>query len=329
VKSEARVTQGLAHNRRDVVYRCENGNLNCLYANDGVNFAHVALHSGGDVDGSPCPVTTSASRVDIFWKHKHNRSLQDTWFNGAAWETSQLSAGPVHGSPSAFSHGGRFDCIFRGPGKTLQDTWWNGSEWVTSQLSEGPVEGSPHCVYGICNNPSRIDVFWKHKHNNNLMDSWWNGSAWVTNELSQVHMKSAPSALVSENGRIDVFYQGPDGSLQDTWYNGSSWVTSELYNGQEHGGLDSRPVGIAGFSPGRIDAFWRGHDGKLMDTYWNGSAWGTACLSHQGCAGVPSPIVGNEKDGHAGKFHVYYKGHDGHTWCTEWNGSAWVQSKAY
>jgi hypothetical protein len=58
-----------------------------------------------------------------------------------------------------------------------------------------------------------MDVFYTGK-DGYLYDTWWNGSAWQESKLSNTKVKSIPAPCYGfAQGRMDVFYVGPDGTL--------------------------------------------------------------------------------------------------------------------
>ncbi len=186
-------------------------------------------------------------------------------------------------------------------GAKRQTSWWTGSSSFR-QLSVAAQSGS-----GV------VDAFWKTTGG---MGHRWHVAGWHGPEVMPVGvLGSAPSAVVSRAGVVDVFWRGTDDNLWHRVFDGRSWL------GQENlgmGPLGGPPVAV-GQANGTVDVFWRGTDNGLWHAFYNpGQRWSGPHRRGHDVASDPSPVVTS-----AGVVDVFWKGRNGNLWHSYYNFGAW------
>lgn len=132
-------------------------------------------------------------------------------------------------------------------------------------------------------------------------------SAWTSHGGA---LASAPVAVASAEGRIDVFARGSDDALWHRWFDG------QWYPWQSLGGVFVGTPAAVSWDGGQIDVFARDASGALQHRYFDGSWHGWELLG-----GVldGDPVAISRGDGH---LDVFARGKGGALWHRAYDG-AW------
>ncbi|HSH60744.1 MAG TPA: glycoside hydrolase family 6 protein, partial [Acidimicrobiales bacterium] len=103
---------------------------------------------------------------------------------------------------------------------------------------------------------------------NALWHKAWDGSRWSGWSSLGGYLTSAPGAVSSASGRLDVFLRGGDNALWHKAWDGSRWSGWSSLGGYLTSGPDA-----ASPAAGMLDVFVRGGDNALWQRSWEGSRW--------------------------------------------------------
>jgi len=128
-----------------------------------------------------------------------------------------------------------------------------------------------------------------------------------------------PSAVMLNNGQIDVYGKGRDNGLWQQWSNldGGGW--SGWFPHDDGAALGSAPC-VVSTGPDNRDVYFRGIDGAVYHKHWSGSSWGAYESLGGEIKGAPTVVVFD--DGHT---DIYARGMDDALW-QQWgnpNGGGW------
>jgi hypothetical protein len=131
-------------------------------------------------------------------------------------------------------------------------------------------------------------------------------------------MASAPSAISSTSGVVDVFYRGSGGAA--IWEVQYQISTKTLINWAPIGGAGSSAPSACSWGLGRTDVFVQGSDGHL----WQKTREGTTWTGWQPLGGVLTSAPAATASAQAGnQIGVFARGSDSVVWYKLYDGIGW------
>jgi hypothetical protein len=205
--------------------------------------------------------------LSMFWR---------TW-DGSAWSGNWGRIGGYFCStPVLVSWGpGRLDIFARGADFSLRHRLFQGGTWTGDwQNLGGSLASAPAAVsWG----PDRLDVFAIANEDGGLIHRWWDGDIWNDWEHlagksvgDDVAFTSAPAAVTSGTGRLDVCAVDSEGTLRHVWFGNQTWSDPESLSPDMK--MRSAPMLLA-TGPNQLEIIAPGRDHNMYRKSWNGSAW--------------------------------------------------------
>jgi hypothetical protein len=229
----------------------------------------------GPLGGRPVAVAQVDGVIDVFWPGSGDLSLWHARYTpGSGWAGPQDLGGSLASGPSpAVSNGSTVSVFWRGTDGHLWQTLQSpGMPWQQpANLGMGKLGGAPDAT-GEVN--GAIDVFWPGTRPASLWHATYApGPGWDSESLLlstglTTGAGSAPFALASSAGSVNVFWKGTGGGLWWAARLGSAWQAPVPL-----------PMGTLGGGPfaaaqgdGIIDVFWHGSgDSNLWHSRYTGS----------------------------------------------------------
>ncbi|MFF4581519.1 CAP domain-containing protein [Streptomyces sp. NPDC001373] len=355
--------------------------LVCRYAAAGNIQGQRAIPSGSPVPPVPPPPAptqpfrgTSAvvqhnGHLDVFWVGPDG-SVRSQWWDGGgaggAWaaHSSFNIAAPgsavVSSAITAVSQrDGHLDVFWIGPDGSVRSQWWDGGSasgaWAAHSSFNIASPGAAALGSGIAavsQHNGHLDVFWTGP-DGSVRSQWWDGGgaggAWAAHGSFNIAppgiaaQGSAVAAVSQQDGHLDVFWVGPDGSVRSQWWDGGgaggAWAAHGAFNIASPGAA-ALGSGIAAVSQhnGHLDVFWTGPDGSVRSQWWDGGGAGGAWAAHgsfniapPGIAAQGSAVAAvSQQNGH---LDVFWVGPDGSVRSQWWDGGgasgAWAAHGAF
>jgi hypothetical protein len=182
-----------------------------------------------------------------------------------------------------------------------------------------PVGVGAPAAYAV--DPTHTDLFIRGADNalwvkNGTLNTTTGNWTWLTATSLGGVMASAPSAISSTSGVVDVFYRGSGGAA--IWEVQYSLTTNTLINWAPIGGAGSSAPSACSWGSGHTDVFVQGSDGHL----WQRTREGTSWTSWQPLGGVLTSAPAATSPGN-NLIDVFVRGTDGAVWYKDWDGTSW------
>jgi hypothetical protein len=117
------------------------------------------------------------------------------------------------------------------------------------------------------------------------------------------------------NGRLDLFWVGPERELMHRWWQADSgWSADESLGGEL-----AAPPAVTSWTENEMEVFAVLGDGQLWNRYWDGTAWHKWESLGGELSGQPAAASWG-----ADRIDVFAPGRDGALWHRWWNGTEWV-----
>ncbi len=257
-----------------VFYRGTDGNLWSAAYSPGTGWSALQNLGMGPLGSGPVAVAQAAGVIDVFWRGTGSGQLWHAGYTpGSGWNGPQDLGGSLASGPSPAVSGGAVVSVFwRGTDGHLWQTLRSpGASWLPpASLGMGQLGGAPVAA-GEVN--GTIDVFWNGIggsslwHAGDTVGLGWSGPSLLTTTGLASGVGSAPFAVASSAGSMNVFWKGATGGLWWAWP-GSTWQTPVPL---PMGTLGGGPF-AAGQGNGMIDVFWHGSaDSNLWHARYSGS----------------------------------------------------------
>jgi Rv2525c-like, glycoside hydrolase-like domain len=224
----------------------------------------------GVLGGRPMAVAQADGVIDVFWPGSVGSHLWHARYRpGSGWNGPQDLGGSLASGPSpAVSSGHTVSVFWRGSDGRLWHTLKSpGQPWrPPARLGARPL-GGPPVATGQGN--GTIDVFWREPASASLWHTTYvAGQGWGSATVLATGAASAPFAVASAAGSVDVFWTGAGGRLWWTARQEGAWLQPASL---PMGSLGGAPF-AAGQGDGMIDVFWRGSaDLNLWHARYTGS----------------------------------------------------------
>jgi hypothetical protein len=274
-------------------------------------------------DDSPGAASWSSSRLDVFWRgNGDDATIYRRWWDTKLWSSvSSLGGGTTSSSAVVAPASKRLDVYVRGLDNAVWQRRYDGTAWSAwSPLGGVTTYASP--AASARRGTSVVDLFVRGA-DNAVYHRYRNGSTWSAGWVSigapPGGVTSAPAAVSSSGGGIDVFVRGADSAIwRRTWT--TSWGPWTSV-----GGVATSAPSATSRGTGSIDLFVRGADGQVYAT--TGTVVGWSPWSSLGGATVSAPAAVASS---ANRIDVWARGSSGalqHKYWQPTSGwSAWSES---
>ena len=267
----------------DVFWKGTDGNLWYEFYTPASGWSGPRKIGMGPLGGAPYAVAQQNGTIDVFWKGAGaNPSLWHAWQNpgSSSWAGPQNLGGDLASDPSPVtSSPGVVDVFFEGSDQALWHAYFlPSSGWHSaSRLGMGPLGSGPHATGQL---DGTIDVFWKSVGTTPSVEhAWYNaGPGWSGPQSlgGAGEVASAPVAVTSSPGTVEVLFQGVNGGLYWSYYTPStSWHAPARVSAM---GVLGGPPFATGEVSGTTDVFWKG--GGADPALWHG--WVNSGTTWQG-----------------------------------------------
>ena len=225
---------------------------------------------GGCYDDSPSAASWAPSRLDVFWRGSgdDNGIYRRSW-EGKSWSGSSSFGGNTNSSTAlAAPADKRLDALIRGTDDSVYARRYNGSAW--SGWTNLGLRSYSSPAAAARRGTTILDAFARGS-DNAIHHRWRDGIGWSPGWVSigapPGGATSAPAAVSSATGRIDVFVRGADAAIwRNTWAGSWSGWTSV-------GGVATSAPAAATRGTGRLDVLVRGADGAIHHSSNDGAGW--------------------------------------------------------
>jgi hypothetical protein len=246
----------------DVFWKGTDGNLWYEFYTPASGWSGARKIGMGPLGGAPYAVAQQNGTIDVFWKGAGaDPSLEHAWQNpGSSWSGPQNLGGNLASDPSPVtSSPGVVDVFFEGSDQALWHAYFSpsGGWHNASRLGMGPLGSGPHATGQL---DGTIDVFWKSTGTTpSLEHAWYNaGQGWSGPQSlgGAGEVASAPVAVSSSPGTVEVLFQGVNGGLYWAYFTPStSWHAPARVSAM---GVLGGPPFATGEVSGTTDVFWKG-----------------------------------------------------------------------
>jgi Glycosyl hydrolase catalytic core len=221
-------------------------------------------------DDSPGAAAWSSSRLDVFWRgYGDDAAIYRKWWDTKQWSSVSTFGGATTSSPAVVAPASkRLDLYVRGADDAVWQRRYDGIAWSLWSSLGGFTYASPGA--SARRGTSIVDVFVRSP-DNAIHHRYRNGSAWSPGWVSigapPGGATSAPAAVSSATGKVDVFVRGADSAIwRRTWT--ASWSPWTSVGGV----ATSAPAAISRGTDS-IDLFVRGPDGQVHRTTGDAAGW--------------------------------------------------------
>jgi hypothetical protein len=196
---------------------------------------------------------------------------------------------------------GPVELFWRTAGDDLAHATVTPSGRTRTDLLDADVASTPAAVI----DGSLVHVFWAGGDGRLWTGAYQIGGGWTPPSLLHAGpLASAPQAVVSAAGSIDLFWRGSDDQLTTLKKRPDGWQLPVALGGA----LASKPVPVA-TSPGMVEVLWQGTNGSLWHHRRDTSGvWSSAVDLDIRVPGPPVVVA----DG--GAVDAFWRGSDGQMW---------------
>ena len=267
----------------------------CIYDVESEACLRWSNAAGGTLLSAPAVASLGDGQFDVFVIGTDNDVYRRHWEGGWSgdWQMvgdwpdtapSWIGPTPELPAPAVVARDGGFDLFRVGPDNTLR--WFNGTTWwsLGGMLASGPGAVSLGADHMQVFARGVDEALWY------LTYSSGNWGAWQRLALEGmdegVTIASAPTAVSTGSGQVEVYARGSDNQLWQVTYNGTSWGTWASLGGPLASGV--------AMAAGNI--FAQAEDGSLRSSY--GGGWTSLGGLPPCCAVHDTGLVGALKDVH-------------------------------
>jgi hypothetical protein len=181
---------------------------------------------GKPFTSGPAIASWGVNRLDVFARGTDYALWQKYW-DGTGWYGWYSLGGGLTSDPAAVSWGpNRIDVVVRGGDNAIYHKAWMGTEWSPWASLGGKFASAPSIASRGVN---QLDVFARDNVGKLWLNAWngvsWSGWMFVGGDTASSWATTAPDSVSWGNGRLDVFYVGPDGALRQSAYTPSDgWL---------------------------------------------------------------------------------------------------------
>jgi hypothetical protein len=269
----------------------------------------TAAPAAADVyDDNPAAVSRGPNDVHLFARGSDGALL---WrhFDGSVWgDWTPLGISATSG-PAAVAYGGAVHVFVRGPdGGIYQDSYANGA-WNGWSALGGYATSAPGVA--VRRGPlNYLDLVVKGSDDAIYFQSYVPGSGWSGFSSIGGHLTSAATVDSQQDGIVNVFSRGTDGSVYQKSWNGSQWIDWFTIGG----GIVGAPESISR-APGYVNVYVRGAGNQTYARSWAGD-W-TPWTLNDTAAMDSSPSPYSNGPGH----EAIVARHGANLWVKTWTSS--------
>ena len=253
-----------------VFYQGMDGNLWSAAYSPGTGWSALKDLGMGPIGSRPAAVAQASGVIDVFWRGQADNHLWHARYTpGSGWTGPDNLGGSLASAPSpAVSSVSTVSVFWRGTDGHLWHTLQSpGSAWRRpASLGMGNLGGPPDAT---AQPDGTIDVFWNGTAHASLWHATYTSAVgWGRPTFLSTGVVSAPFAVASAPGSVNVFWTGVGGGLWWAAAQGTLWQAPvPLAMGPMGGGPFA-----AGQGDGMIDVFWRGSaDSHIWHARYTGS----------------------------------------------------------
>jgi hypothetical protein len=225
---------------------------------------------GACYDDSPSAASWAPARLDVLWRGSgDDDGIYRRWWDGKSWSGTSSFGGNTNSAPAlAAPADKRLDALVRGTDDAVYARRYNGSSWSAWTNLGLRTYSSP--AASARRGTTIVDAF--ARGTDNAVHHRWRDAigwspGWVSIGAPPGGATSAPAAVSSATGRIDVFVRGADAAIWgNTWAGSWSGWTSV-------GGVATSAPAAATRGTGRLDLLVRGADGAIHHSSTDGAGW--------------------------------------------------------
>ena len=241
---------------------------------------------GGCYDDSPAVASWAPARLDVLWRgNGDDDGIYRRSWDGKSWSGTSSFGGNTNSAPAlAAPADKRLDALARGTDDAVYARRYNGSSWSAWTNLGLRTYSSP--AASARRGTTIVDAFARGT-DNAIHHRWRDGIGWSPGWISigapPGGATSAPAAVSSTPGRIDVFVRGADAAIwRNTWAGSWSGWTSV-------GGVATSAPDAATRGTGRLDLLVRGADGAIHHSSNDGAGWSS--WTSLGGAAISAPAA--------------------------------------
>ncbi|GAB1315334.1 hypothetical protein MFIFM68171_05544 [Madurella fahalii] len=165
---------------------------------------------GGYLDGPPKAVTWGSGHTSVYCRGEDGQAWHKKYEN-SAWGDWESLGGSVDGEPAACAWDGRMDVFVKGTdGACWHKTYKKGSGWGGWQNLGGKLKKAPDVVAY----KGKMELYITGDDNAVYRRVWENDRWTPTWEHMGGNVDTKPSAVTWDDGKVDVYGTGPDGTCR-------------------------------------------------------------------------------------------------------------------
>lgn len=165
---------------------------------------------GGYLDSPPKAITWGSGHTSVYCRGEDGQAWHKKYEN-SAWGDWESLGGSVDGEPAACAWDGRMDVFVKGTdGACWHKTYKKGSGWGSWQNMGGKLKKAPDVVAY----KGKMELYITGDDNAVYRRVWENDGWTSTWEHMGGNVDSKPNAVAWDDGKVDVYGTGPDGSCR-------------------------------------------------------------------------------------------------------------------
>ncbi|KAF2756350.1 hypothetical protein EJ05DRAFT_512027 [Pseudovirgaria hyperparasitica] len=260
---------------------------------------------GGEHRGNFILCSSGPNSANILSLDQYNSLLQ-RWNIGSGWSPGyfQTIGESFIGDISALDLGfNRANIIGRGSKNEAKHYYWNrdpnGNQGWNRESLGGQFIGELSIVSLFRNNRERVDVFGRDAVTNQILHKVYDGTKWSDWFNIGGQAVSSPTAVMSGDGRVDVFIRGHNNkvyhkTMTGTASEGWSWSPSHT-RWNDIGGDAAEEIVPVSNGPNSITIFARDRTNNVNSRILTNETWGSWELQGEGGMYKPAAVAWNDK----------------------------------
>lgn len=167
---------------------------------------------GGYLDSAPKACSWGDDHTSVYVKGDDGQCWHRRR-DGNKWNSWENLGGDMYGKPSGCAYKEKTHVCVRGKDNHCYHRYYQKNKgWSSWEDLGGNLKYDPDIVYS--ESSGYVEVYYTSKDNNKMYRKTWTGSGWKSNDWEDMggQMDSKPSPVSWDNGSVDVYGAGTDGS---------------------------------------------------------------------------------------------------------------------